>query len=351
MSICPCCEIQQPAQYCSQCLREGVATHHRLSHSLRAQCASSIVTSSQILTEGSRSLDVWRRIRAEVALAERRVRRLVQKIQSIESELAGDVPDPFRVQRRHQKPTMTDRDVEARHQEIIQRQSDVDHRLVHARRVLVKEAVTVFGLQDGDIPSIAGLPVPLHYDLRKQPSFMMNAAISHVIHLLRMLSIYLSIALPFQPDYPKHFHVGRPIIRANLPFLQTSKYREAYPLWISSTAWKTDLKSRAKHRNFLQTFGLLAHSVSYLAWSQGVQGIGIPDDSIDSVQIPVTSLVRLLRTTADSPSLGHRAHEPGTAFLPHLGFGLDVSRVVAWTSVTESADDGEQTDEWDVVEA
>ena len=180
----------------------------------------------------------------------------------------------------------------------------------------------------------------------EHPSVFINAAISHVCHLVNTLTRYLSIALPFYPDYPGLFHVGRPRMVPNPPFLPTSTYLDDYPLWMSSTAWKSDVKSRIKHRGFLQALGLLAHSIAYMAWTQGVEGIGIPAESVD---IPVTSLLRLLDVTARSPLLGVRAHEPGTGPLPHLGFGLDVSQVVAWTASVEG-DEDDQAEDWDVVD-
>ena len=185
---------------------------------------------------------------------------------------------------------------------------------------------------------------------------MINAAIGHILNLVALLVRYLSIALPFVPEFPKRMFVGRPIIKENSPFLNTTKYRDAYALWMSSTANKDDAKSRGKYRSFLQAFALLSQSISYLAWTQGVQGVGLDDvDGADrkpkDVKILATSLLRLLRAMADSSGLGMRAHEPGFGALAHLGFSLDVVQVVSSTLDTEVTEDVDHSEDWDIVES
>lgn len=93
---------------------------------------------------------------------------------------------------------------------------------------------------------------------------------------------------------------------------------------------------------FLTSYALLCHSVAYLAWTQGVEGIGIQDVE---VKTPATSLLALLFATARSSRLGIRSHESSS--LNHLGFGLDVSNVV---SAVLDADGSWEESEWDMVE-
>jgi len=138
------------------------------------------------------------------------------------------------------------------------------------------------------------------------------------------------------------------MIRANLPFLNTTKYRDKVVLWMSSTVTKRDLRSTQKHRQFLTAFGLFAHSIAYLAWSQGVDGIGIVlEERVPEIKISATAVLQLLAEMSRSPKLGERAHEPGTALLSHLGFSLDVNNVVE--AVLRHEEDGEQG--WDIVDA
>lgn len=134
-------------------------------------------------------------------------------------------------------------------------------------------------------------------------------------------------------------------------------------------------KSWRKHRATLTSFALLAHSVAYLAFTQGVSGIGIPnaaegrgdsDDeypypSASDVLVSATSVLELIALTAESDELGVRAHEPGTSnTISHLGFGLDVSKVVATVLEAEDARWGarhsterheELSEGWDLLEA
>lgn len=182
-------------------------------------------------------------------------------------------------------------------------------------------------------------------------SVEINAALSHTIHLLTLVTRYLGLALPFVPTYSRP-HVGRPSMRPNQPFTSTTKFREKNVLWMSST------RQTIKHRHFLTAFALLAHSVAYLAWSQGVRGVGMSGDEADSsasegeasastVLIRATSLLELICAVADSPKLGEQSHEPGE--LRHLGFGLDVTKVVSTVLAAEDAHWGDG-DDWDLVE-
>ena len=180
------------------------------------------------------------------------------------------------------------------------------------------------------------------------PSVELNAALVHLVHVVTLLTRYLSITLPFTPSFPKWPHVGRPSLRANVPFLNSTKYRDKAPLWMSSTIGKGDPKSQQKHRQFLTAYGLLAHSIAYLAWSQGVDGIGVTTNHcLSDVKVPATAVLQLLYELSRSPRLGERAHEPGTSLLGHLGFSLDVNHVV--DAVLQHEEEGEQ--EWDIVDA
>jgi hypothetical protein len=186
-----------------------------------------------------------------------------------------------------------------------------------------------------------------------------NAAILHALHLASLVTRYLSISLPFEPLFLDAAHVGRPLIKPNLPFINTNKFREKQVLWLSSTYRRTDPKAVAKYRQYLVAFALLSHSVAYLAWSQGVQGIGIYSGETESsssdegqlsssaVIVPATSVLRLISAMSESPELGQRSHEP-PGDLRHLGFSLDVTKVVA--AVLATGEPQEEHSDWDLVE-
>jgi hypothetical protein len=117
---------------------------------------------------------------------------------------------------------------------------------------------------------------------------------------------------------------------------------------MSSTIAKGNSKSIQKHRQFLAAFGLFAHSLAYLAWSQGVDGIGVATEhSLSEIKVSATAVLQLLFELARSPKLGERAHEPGTTLLGHLGFSLDVAHVV--DAVLRHEEEGETG--WDIVDA
>jgi hypothetical protein len=120
-------------------------------------------------------------------------------------------------------------------------------------------------------------------------------------------------------------------MRANSPLVGTTRFHDEPMLWMSSIA-RADTsdkpKSQIKQRRFLTAFGLLAHSVGYLAHTQGVAGVGIPNSSQD-VRLAIWSILELIDAVAKSPRLGEFSHEPGGATTaPHLLYGMDVAKVV-----------------------
>jgi hypothetical protein len=184
-----------------------------------------------------------------------------------------------------------------------------------------------------------------------QPSAMINAALMHSIHLVTLITRYLSVALPFVPATVVP-HVGRPVMKPNVPFVGTTRFRDRHMLWMSSRPAAASARFRTKHRHFLTSFGLFAHSIAYLAHTQGVPNIGLFDGAISPSEV-----LRLLHEISISPGLGHFSHEPGSVNTsPHLLFGLDVNKVVEAVLQGEEARcgglEGEELSEgWDLVHA
>ncbi|WVW79679.1 hypothetical protein I302_101648 [Kwoniella bestiolae CBS 10118] len=381
---CPCCQQRQHPLYCAACLREGIALHNEALKNIQAQIDSIVAKATSTLggppqstasISTQKGLTAWRLLRAELDDKERRCADLKRLIRQRENNiLTGDALHQRRSNletlRSSPSPEITLKNAIKRCED---EQRTASYHIVNARRVLVREAVNVFGLSKGAVGewTIAGLTLPSPDALRLYPSTHVNAALFHTIHLLALITSYLSINLPFSPTPPPPLesrHVGRPSMKANTPFVGTTKWRDKNVLWMSSTASvASKLKTRSslsaskifaqpnisaiiakstnKHRQFLTSFALLSFSVAYLAWSQGVQGIGIrdgqdyPDDSDeddpkqptnpDSVLISTTSILEMIAALSTSPDLGRRTHEPGTNHvLRHLGFGLDVAKVV-----------------------
>ncbi|KAK4690051.1 hypothetical protein P7C73_g73, partial [Tremellales sp. Uapishka_1] len=382
MPVCPCCAQQQTKFFCAACLQEGISTHHTLFQRAQSLIAGTKARTQLLLDGPNHGITSWRRLRAEVVESERRCERLREEIARREKEISARLSRPDYDRRRQNLTLLKQQSPVAKTQQVLaqiaRQQHDISLRLTHARRVLVREAIDVFGLRKKGEWEIAGMPIPSPETFRLYPSTSINGALLHTTHLLSLITTYLSITLPFIPVPPPPLelaHVGRPLMRANIPFLGTTRWRDKPVLWMSSTASvkkRTPTpKSISKHRQFLTAFALLSHSVAYLAWSQGVPGIGIregevqdSDDEQDgsrpnsrmqrsAVIISATSILQLLHALGDSPSLGQRTHEPGTEVLLHLGFGLDVAKVVETVLAAEQSRWGLGVGEqegWDLVE-
>lgn len=303
----------------------------------------------------------WLTIRAEVARSQRRCEFLTHRIQAIDHALAAGTstkaaaalihPNSHDQDSRTLKEPL-DNDLAERISFISRKQLDVTKKLAEARRVLVREAVAVFGVIQSPLTGweIAGMPLPTPdaFRCRSSPRGMctdcrvavhrpirINAALAHVVHLLSLISRYLGVGLPFYPSQGAP-HLGRPRMKANIPLIGTTRFHDEPVLWMSSTtrAETADKpKSQAKHRRFLTAFALLAHSVAYLAHTQGTTGVAIPHDaqpaSNDGGMIPVWSVLQLLESIANSQQLGTFSHEPGASRCTcHLLYGLDVAKVV-----------------------
>lgn len=387
-----------------------------MKHEIAGQVATARATAERLLHGGNGAPGAaeWRELRANVAAANSRVAALRAKIErtadnAARSELVGMVEltpvrastppaDTIRLRRQMLEDAArsipTQEDMATRTAAVRQQQREVGKRIIQARKVLVREAVDVFGVQRTRGWEIAGLELPPPDLFRSgflhlwrlltavHPSAATNAALVHTIHLLSLLTSYLSLALPFEPLWPSGTHIGRPVMGPNVPLLATKKFREKkHILWMSSTAPALArsrkggfavlkgsalaavlARSWAKHRGTLTAFALLAHSIAYLAYTQGVGGIGIADaseeDVAEGVLVSATNVLELIALTAESSDLGVRAHEPGTTqTMRHLGFGLDVNKVVESVLVAERARWGgapkgreELSEGWDMLE-
>jgi hypothetical protein len=133
--------------------------------------------------------------------------------------------------------------------------------------------------------------------------------LQHTSHLLSLLTRYLYIALPFEPNATK--------LLPNLPFVGTTKFRD-----------KNALSLTRKHqRAFYTSYALLSHSVAYLAWTQGVEEEDLPGN-----------LYGLIK----SSTLGQKSH----LNMRSLGFSLDVNDVVQ-----QVLEDGLEEEGWDIINA
>ena len=142
----------------------------------------------------------------------------------------------------------------------------------------------------------------------------------HTLQLLDLFTRYLSVSLPFEPETRK-----RTLLSPNLPFINTTKYRDkSLYLYISRTS--------KSYRSFITSYALLSHAIAYLAWSQG---------ATEEMDIG-GNLVNLV----DSPSLGYKSHL-GPKRMRGMAFSLDVHDVVAQVLAEAGISD---KDEWELVD-
>lgn len=142
-----------------------------------------------------------------------------------------------------------------------------------------------------------------------QNAVRINAALLHTCHLLSLLTRYLFVALPFDPNGAK--------ILPNLPFVGTTKFRDKNTLTLT----------RKHQRAFYTSYALLSHSVAYLAWTQGVEEQDLPGN---------------LYGLIESATLGQKSH----LNMRSLGFSLDVNDVVQ-----QVLEDGLEEEGWAIVNA
>ncbi|WWC59911.1 uncharacterized protein I303_102473 [Kwoniella dejecticola CBS 10117] len=362
---CSCCRLRQSPLYCASCLQQGINLHNAALKNIQAQIdiltprVASLVSDVPKQPGTARNLNRWRHLRSEVAERKGRCDQLRITIQIRERDIAQSkssrpqqelirtgkirqAADDSARRRSNLRALRFGPSAEVELRSAIEKcqsqQNTTAYHIVNARRVLVQEAIAVFGLTKNTMGewTIAGIVLPGPDAFRP------------------------SVASKLKPR--KSLSASRVLAQPN----------------ISAVI----VKSMRKHRQFLTAFALLAFSVSYLAWSQGVQGIGIRegeeyrDDSDeenprpvsraqatnpDAVLISATSVIELMQCLATSPDLGRTTHEPGTdRVLRHLGFGLDVAQVVQNVLDTEenrwgtraSAESAEELSEgWDLLDA
>lgn len=297
--------------------------------SLKSQLADQVNIVTRRCAVQEQAATRWRVIRAEIAAQERRVHDLHRRISSITAYIAD---------RNLSKPALlalpdingAKMAIQQRITRVEQEQNAVNQRSVAARRVLVTEAASLLGLKPG---GIAGLPLPTPGEIKRESfriqnigrhacqskhmhtprtgsshavhdTLIVNAALQHTCHLLDLLTRYLFVALPFEPVLSPDARKGRLAMKPNIPFIHTTKFRDK-----SNTLWFGRKHLAASYTSF----ALLAHSVAYLAWTQGVDGVEEADIT--------ANLVALVQ----SPLLGEKAH---LGRMRSLGFSLDVNDVV-----------------------
>jgi len=160
-------------------LTNSIATHRQLFRGLEAQRTGSVTRAARILDSGSkRGITDWRRMRAQVADTARRCEFLRAAVVGIEQDIATGEPSSSGTtlipavtvrnlsprkdaleRARLQNPA---EEVRSAIRAVKGQQADVARKTLHARKVLVRETIAVFGVQQrlSSEWEIAGLALP-----------------------------------------------------------------------------------------------------------------------------------------------------------------------------------------------
>ena len=171
------------------------------------------------------------------------------------------------------------------HEATIAKQVEIAERIESTRHILVREVLAVYGFSrsppshtpDRSITSssksshsltsassstlsipathqthqLAQLPIPTLSSIHHFPATALAASLSHLLHLVRLLALYLEIKLPFTP-LPSLFGPGRPGLRVAIGWGDT-KLPSTYPLFPATTTLNRKGKSLASFPTVLTT--------------------------------------------------------------------------------------------------
>ena len=159
------------------------------------------------------------------------------------------------------------------HATITTKQVEITERMESTRNILVREVLAVYGFSRSSVNSatqsitssskstastsssavsftrstikpthqLAQLPIPSLSSIHTFSPTILAASLSHLLHLVRLLALYLEIKLPFTP-LPSLFGPGRPGLRAAVGWGDT-KLPTTYPLFPATTTSNKKSKS------------------------------------------------------------------------------------------------------------
>ncbi|KAK0227430.1 UV radiation resistance protein/autophagy-related protein 14 [Armillaria nabsnona] len=357
---CKICELKQRQFYCENCLK----THIR---DFRIQTQHFAADRDEQVAKSSRALDGFN--------ASRMRRANISDIQSSVDELTNGLAKLRKDNEKKRDRLRALRETLATRRQTLsaaklQPQPSITHQasreaqelkalsvtIARARSGLVQELVEVFNVVEvGGRPPIGGkagtkgewtigdLILPVPGDIRRYPPDHINAVITHTIHFVSLLTLYLGVKLPFEIHWTgKKLGVGQPWIGAGRGSEQGgwAKWHTKHPLHLSSATLSTTTPTSTKNMpitsesylepdpepqaSFTTALAMLLYNVSYLAYTQNVD---VPLNQAGDV-------LSNLWSVCCSSDLGKRSHETNP-FLPPptpAGFGLDFMQLLQATT-------------------
>ncbi|PBK88344.1 hypothetical protein ARMGADRAFT_937461 [Armillaria gallica] len=362
---CKICELKQRQFYCENCLK----THIR---DFRIQTQRFAADRDEQVAKSSRALDGFN--------ASRMRRASISDIQSSVDELTNGLAKLRKDNEKKRDRLRALRETLATRRQTLsaaklQPQPSITHQasreaqelkalsvtIARARSGLVQELVEVFNVVEvGGRPPIGGkagtkgewtigdLILPVPGDIRRYPPDHINAVITHTIHFVSLLTLYLGVKLPFEIHWTgKKLGVGQPWIGAGRGSEHGgwAKWHTIHPLHLSSATLSATTPTSTKNipitsesylepdpepqASFTTALAMLLYNVSYLAYTQNVD---VPLNQAGDV-------LSNLWSVCCSSDLGKRSHETNP-FLPPptpAGFGLDFMQLLQATTANPAS--------------
>ncbi|KAH7097025.1 UV radiation resistance protein/autophagy-related protein 14 [Auriculariales sp. MPI-PUGE-AT-0066] len=406
---CHVCEQRQRQFYCVDCLRGHLRDFRNRQSIFNNERVNAIARGERLLHEGG--VQAARMERADAAAAEQFVNECKEEVARLRGEAdkqrarmsnlkasLGARRQALAAARAHMAPVQS-RDGGALAQAHLQAQK-LATELAQTRALLCHHLLNVFGVQEvrGEW-RICGLVLPVLGDVRRYPPEHINTALQHTLHLLRVLTFYLGVKLPFEVTYGRGQPTDaaappsrdpaapmRPWIRAGSGGESGSwaKWIHSQPLfvlgdktkgssitpgatssssssagdWTGVTAEATKDRSRTAPESFTTALTMLMYNVAYVAHTQGLE-IGLAQ---------AQEVLRNIWAVCCAPGVGRMSHETGRPSLPPptpAGFVLDFQQLLQVTSAAptvrrtrekdrerrRSGRRVDDDDEWDLIEA
>jgi len=230
--------------------------------------------------------------------------------------------------------------------------SQINENLAHTRKILVEELLDVFDVVEvGGRPSlggtkgtkgewmIGGLVLPVPGDMRRYPPEHINAALTHTLHFLGLLTFYIGVKLPFEVTW------SGDAVGVGVPYLSAGKGTDSggwarwsvkHPLHVLSpspsmssgngSAGSGTSSSSSQTSSFTTALTMLLYNTLYLCHTQ-------------SQPVPLSQSGEILRNLwalCCTPELGRRSHQTGPGLTLELptppSFTVDFTQLLQVTS-------------------